>query len=330
MEVKDCKVEAWSETFPIAGRFRISRESRTEARVIVCRITSGERSGIGECVPYARYGESLESVHAQIEGASKALTGTMNHDRLIEALPPGAARNALDSALWDLEAKLTGRHVSALAGHLPLRPVETAFTISLDHPDAMADAARMASHRSLLKIKLGGEHDIAAMHAVVSAAPKSRIIVDANEAWSADHLPELMREAARVHIAVIEQPLPAGEDEALAALPHPVPVCADESAHVTADLEGLGSRYDMVNIKLDKSGGLTEALRMRARARELGFGIMAGCMVGTSLSMAPALLLAQDADYVDLDGPLLLARDRSPGLHYSGNIVTPAAPGLWG
>ncbi|MAS06428.1 MAG: dipeptide epimerase [Ahrensia sp.] len=330
MEFADCRVETWVERFPINGKFRISRASKTEAEVVVCRVTSGGFKGLGECVPYSRYGETVESVLEAIQETAERLGDRMTHDNLHEALSAGAARNALDCALWDLRAKMTGRHAHFLACRQPPRPVETAFTISLDHPDVMADAARAASRRPLLKIKLGGEHDIAIMHAIAAAAPRSRIIADANEGWTPENLPLMMREAARVHIAMIEQPLPAGQDEILASLPHPVPICADESAHATEDLEALGDRYDAVNIKLDKTGGLTEALRMRDRARELGFGVMIGCMVGTSLAMAPAVLLAQDADYVDLDGPLLLARDRSPGLDYAGSIVSPPRADLWG
>ncbi|WP_421849212.1 N-acetyl-D-Glu racemase DgcA [Oricola sp.] len=330
MSTRDCQTEAWCESYPINGQFSISRESKATAEVVVCRISSGGFSGIAECVPYRRYGESVDSVIAQIESTASALGADISHERLREDLKPGAARNALDCALWDLQAKSTGRHAHLLACSSLPRPVETAFTISLSDPDSMADAARAASRRPLLKVKLGGQNDIAAMHAVAAAAPNSRIIVDANEAWEPEFLPELLREAARLHIALIEQPLPAGADEALAGIPHPVPICADESVHTTGDLESLGDRYDAVNIKLDKTGGLTEALRMHAKARELGFGVMVGCMVGTSLAMAPAVLLAQDADYVDLDGPLLLARDRTPSLRYEGNTVSPPRSELWG
>ncbi|MFZ2101083.1 MAG: N-acetyl-D-Glu racemase DgcA [Oricola sp.] len=323
-------MEAWPERFPIDGQFRISRASKTEAEVVTCRITSNGRSGIAECVPYARYGETVDSVLAQIERTISALAGGMSREALGAALAPGAARNALDCALWDLDAKLTGRPAAESICRQPPHPLETAFTLSLDEPDAMAEAARKAAHRPILKIKLGGADDIAALRAIAAAAPHSRIIVDANEAWTPDVLPELMREAARLNVALIEQPLPAGKDEFLAEIARPVPVCADESAHTSDGLEALRARYDAVNIKLDKTGGLTEALRMRDRARDLGFGIMVGCMVGTSLAMAPAVLLAQDADYVDLDGPLLLARDRSPGLSYSGSTVSPPQPELWG
>jgi L-alanine-DL-glutamate epimerase-like enolase superfamily enzyme len=330
MAFANCSVEAWSERYPIDGQFRISRSSKIEAEVVVCRISAAGARGIAECVPYSRYGETVASVLQAINDAASTLGGTFGHDQLSQSLAPGAARNALDCALWDLEAKLAGRHAHTLICRQPPRPVETAITISLDDPNVMADAARSATRHPVLKIKLGGTNDIAAMHAVAAAAPRSRIIIDANEGWTADRLPELMREAARLRIALIEQPLPAGKDDILAEMPHPVPICADESAHTTEDLESLRGRYDTINIKLDKTGGLTEALRMRDRARDLGFGIMIGCMVGTSLGMAPAVLLAQDADYVDLDGPLLLARDRSPSLDYSGAIVSPPRAELWG
>jgi L-alanine-DL-glutamate epimerase-like enolase superfamily enzyme len=330
MEFTGCRIEVWRESYPIQGQFRISRESKTEADVVVCQISSGDAKGLGECVPYRHYGESVDTVLAQLSEAAEHFGATVTQDVLQSALPPGAARNALDCAFWDLQAKSTGLHAHLRACKLPPRPVETAFTISLGDPNDMANAARAASHRPLLKVKLGGDHDVAVMHAVAAAAPGTRIIVDANEAWTPDSLPEMIREAARAHIALIEQPLPAGKDEILAEIPHPVPICADESAHTADNLEDLRSRYDAINIKLDKAGGLTEALRMRDRARELGFGIMIGCMVGTSLSMAPAVLLAQDADYVDLDGPLLLARDRSPALGYTGSIVSPPRSELWG
>ncbi|TCD11968.1 N-acetyl-D-Glu racemase DgcA [Oricola cellulosilytica] len=330
MKFSGCQIEAWSEEYPINGVFRISRDSRKTAQVVVCRVICDGHSGVAECVPYPRYGESVESVLASIKEAATAFNGSVDGDTLDEKMRPGAARNALDCALWDLRAKMTGRHAHTIACTLPPRPVETAFTISLDDPDRMSDAARAASSRPVLKIKLGGNHDIAAMHAVSAAAPNSRIIIDANEAWTPEALPELMREAAGVHIALIEQPLPATEDAFLHEIPHSVPICADESAHTTDDLESLRGRYDIINIKLDKAGGLTEALKMRNRARELGFGVMIGCMVGTSLSMAPAVLLAQDADYVDLDGPLLLANDRTPALRYAGNTVSPPRRDLWG
>jgi len=324
--------QAWvkTETFPIAGQFRISRETKTVAEVITVTILADQTTGHAECVPYARYGESMDSVKKTIQTTIAAASTFRDLAECTAALPAGAARNVLDCALWDVRAKAAGHRIHTDICANPPRPVRTAFTLSLDTPENMADAARRACNRSLLKIKLGGPDDIACMHAVVANAPNSDIIIDANEAWNAQNLAAYMREAAQLRIALIEQPLPAGDDAMLAAIPHPVPVCADESAHQSTDLDVLTDRYDVINIKLDKAGGLTEALKMRRRAHELGFGIMVGCMVGTSLAMAPAVLLAQEAEYVDLDGPLLLSRDRTPALHYYGELVSPPEKELWG
>lgn len=323
------------ESFPIAGEFRIARGSKTEAEVVTLRLgdtisLSRNAFGIAECVPYARYGETCEKVEVQIADALSVCETLESIEAACAVMKPGAARNAIDCALWDLRAKQSNKHIHTIICSAPPRPLSTAFTLSLNTPDMMADAARRASHRSLIKIKLGGDDDIACMHAVVGNAPKSDIIIDANEGWTGDKLPIMMREAARLRIALIEQPLPVDDDMMLTEIPHPVPICADESAHLTDDLKSLRGRYDVINIKLDKTGGLTEAIKMRDEARALGFGVMVGCMVGTSLAMAPAVLLAQDADYVDLDGPLLLARDRSPALHYYGELVSPPEPALWG
>ncbi|MHA6641903.1 N-acetyl-D-Glu racemase DgcA [Mesorhizobium sp. A623] len=319
-----------AERFPIAGVFTISRGSKTEAEVIACRIRDGNHLGRGECVPYRRYGETMESVLAQIDTARADVANGMSRADLVAAMPAGAARNAVDCALWDLEAKTSGVSVAARIGTVP-RPLETAYTLSLGEPEAMAAQARANAARPLLKVKIGGGNgDIARIRAVTQAAPSSRIILDANEGWSEDNIAENLAVAAELGIALIEQPLPVGKDALLRDMAHPVPICADESVHVAADLPSLLGLYDVVNIKLDKSGGLTEALLLRDRARELGFGIMVGCMVGTSLAMAPAVLLAQDAEFVDLDGPLLLARDRTPGLTYEGSLVSPPQNALWG
>ncbi|MBB2970561.1 N-acetyl-D-Glu racemase DgcA [Mesorhizobium sp. RMAD-H1] len=316
--------------YPIAGSFTISRGSKTAADVIVCTLSDGNFVGRGECVPYARYGESLESVTAEIETVRDAIVqGAARHD-LLTLMRPGAARNAVDCALWDFEAKRAGRRVAQAISAEPPRPLTTAITISMGDPETMAEAARALSGHPVIKVKIGGENDAARIHAVAEAAPNSRIILDANEGWTEENFRKNMMIAAEAGIALIEQPLPAGKDELLAATPRPVPVCADESAHTSEGLGDLAGRYDAVNIKLDKTGGLTEALAMRRRARELGLGVMVGCMVGTSLAMAPAVLLAQDADYVDLDGPLLLERDRSPGLVYDGMTVYPPEQDLWG
>ena len=327
---KPTRLTVESESWPIRGSFNISRGAKTQADVIVCRLERDARNGLGECVPYARYGETIESVIEQIEEARGRIEAGAGREELARLLPAGAARNALDCALWDLEAKLTGMPVHRHICKMPPRPVDTAMTISLGDAEEMALAARAHGHRPLLKVKLGGEGDIDRIHAVAAAAPRTRIILDANESWTEENISELMLEAANLHVALIEQPLPAGEDEILEHIAHPVPVCADESVHVTADLDALAKRYDCVNIKLDKTGGLTEAMKMREKAHQMGFAVMVGCIVGTSLSMAPAILLAQEAEFVDLDGPLILERDRKHGLSYSTSIVSPPSPLLWG
>jgi L-alanine-DL-glutamate epimerase-like enolase superfamily enzyme len=324
------ELTAETESYPIAGSFTISRGAKTEAMVITCTLRDGEAAGRGECVPYARYGETLESVHDQIADARADLENGIGREELARTMKPGAARNALDCALWDIEAKLSGSRAHRNACAMPPRPVTTAVTISLDEPEAMAAQARAHAGRPLLKVKVGSDDDIARIHAVVGAAPKSRIILDANEGWTEANIHDNLLAAAEYHVALIEQPLPAGKDAILNKIPHPVPICADESVHTADDLGRLAGLYDAVNIKLDKAGGLTAALLLRDKARDMGFGVMIGCMVGTSLAMAPAVLLAQDADYVDLDGPLLLSRDRVPGLTYSGSLVSPPGPSLWG
>jgi len=319
------------ESFPIAGVFRISRGAKTEAQVVTCIISEGSASGRGECVPYQRYGESLTSVVEQIEEMRDEIANGLSRQALQEQMPPGAARNALDCALWDLEAKQRRVRVQdMILRNAPPRPLVTAQTISLGAPEEMAAAARKYASRPLLKIKVGGENDAERIRAVAAAAPESRLIVDANEGWTEANLEENLRAAAENRVALVEQPLPAGNDTPLGEILHPVPVCADESLHTRKDLDRLRGFYDAVNIKLDKTGGLTEALLLHQEARKLGFSIMVGCMVGTSLAMAPAVLLAQDAEFVDLDGPLLLARDRVPGLLYKGAFVSPPEPDLWG
>jgi len=318
------------DSFPLQRAFNISRGAKTSADVVTCTISENGVSGHGECVPYKRYGETVEGVLEAIEALAGAISAGMSRQELQSAIKPGAARNAIDCALWDLEAKLSGKRVSAIACKLPPRPVPTAVTISLGDPGDMAADARAHASQKLLKVKVGTSDDRARMHAVAGAAPNAEIILDANEGWDESNIREHLLLAAELHIGLIEQPLPAGKDQILAHIPHPVPICADESVHTIADLQSLSDRYDAINIKLDKTGGLTEALQMRDHARQLGFGVMVGCMVGTSLAMAPAVLLAQDADWVDLDGPLLLARDRTPGLVYSGSLVSPPASELWG
>jgi len=319
-----------AERFPIAGTFTISRGSKTEAEVITCTISDGDNRGWGECVPYKRYGETMDGVRDAIEAMRSQIEGGISREDLLDAMPAGAARNAIDCALWDLEAKMSGIAVADAIHAVSLSALETAYTLSLGEPEAMAAQARANAGRPLLKVKIGGDNDMARIRAVTEAAPDSRIILDANEGWTDDNIVANLAFAAEHGIALIEQPLPAGRDACLRHIAHPVPICADESVHEAKDLEALVGLYDAVNIKLDKSGGLTAALTLRDRARELGFEVMVGCMVGTSLAMAPAVLLAQGAEFVDLDGPLLLARDRQPGLVYEGSLVSPPDRMLWG
>jgi L-alanine-DL-glutamate epimerase-like enolase superfamily enzyme len=318
-------VEKW----PISGTFTISRGAKTEAAVLVAEITEGEFRGRGECVPYARYGESLESVSAEIERIAHGIEAGMDRTALQAALTPGAARNALDCALWDLEAKVTGIPAAIRAGIAQARPVTTAYTLSLDTPQNMAHAAKQSA-RPVLKLKLGGDGDPARLHAVRSATPDAVLIADANEGWSAANLEENLRACAEARVALVEQPLPAAGDELLRNIDRIVPVCADESFHDRKSFAAIEGKYDAVNIKLDKTGGLTEALLAAEDARSRGLEIMVGCMVATSLAMAPALLLAIYAQHVDLDGPLLLAKDRDGGLRYEGSTVFLPEPSLWG
>ena len=320
------------DTFPIDGTFTIARGSRTVAEVLTVHLEADGVTGRGECLPYARYGESLDSVTATIESVREALAGGLDREALQSALPAGAARNAVDCALWDLEAKRRGTPVWRLAGLDEPAAVTTAYTLSLEAPDAMERSARAQSARPLLKIKLGGDEagDVARLEAVRRGAPEARLIVDANEGWTLEDYERLAAPMRALGVTLVEQPLPAGEDAALAGATRVLPVCADESCHDRGTLPALAGRYDLVNIKLDKTGGLTEALALSTAAREAGFGIMVGCMVCSSLAMAPALLVAQGADLVDLDGPLLLARDRPWPLRYEGSVVHPADASLWG
>jgi len=320
------KIERW----PISGSFTISRGAKQDAVVVVAAISDGVHAGQGECVPYGRYGESVEETVSAIEACAPRIASGLTRAKLASLLPAGAARNALDCALWDLEAKRSGRSAAELAGLRSLGPVLTAFTLSLGSAETMAAKARQASAQALLKLKLGGDGDEERLAAVREAAPDARLIVDANEAWRPEALEGLVACAAEADVELIEQPLPACADEVLQHIERRVPICADESVHDRASLESVAARYDAVNIKLDKTGGLTEALATVASARALGLKIMVGSMVATSLSMAPAFILAQDADFADLDGPLLLARDRVPGLAYEGGLVFPPPPELWG
>ncbi len=318
------------ERWPIAGAFTISRGSKTEAEVVVAELTDGSFTGRGECTPYARYGETVTSVAATIAGLAEDIRSGFDRVALQHALPAGAARNALDCAFIDLEAKRARRPAHELLEVAPPRPRVTAYTVSFGPPEQMAQAAAGAAARPLLKIKLGGPGDPERIAAVRRAAPTSELIVDANEGWRPENLAANLAACAAAGVTLIEQPLPAAEDGALATIGRTVPVCADESVHDRATLGKLVGKYDLVNIKLDKTGGLTEALALAAEARRLGFDLMVGCMVATSLAIAPALLVAACARVIDLDGPLLLERDRPHGLRYEGSILYPATAALWG
>jgi L-alanine-DL-glutamate epimerase-like enolase superfamily enzyme len=319
-----------SESWPIRGNFTISRGSRTAVEVVTVTLADGEYRGRAECVPYAHYGESVESVTDLIENTRAEIERGIGNDELQSLLPPGAARNALDCALWDLESKQTGRRVHTLLD-VP-RPAEltTAYTLSLDAPEAMRQAAAENSDRPMLKLKLGGDADVERVAAVRDGAPDSDLILDANEAWDASDYERMIPSFVEQGVRMIEQPFPANDDGALIGIDRPITICADESCHDTASLDTLVGKYDMINIKLDKAGGLTEALLLKKAARAAGFEIMVGCMLGTSLAMAPACVVAQGAEIVDLDGPLLLAKDREAGIEYVNSRMMPVSAALWG
>ncbi len=319
------RVEKW----PISGAFAISRGAKTEAAVIVVEILDGPVTGRGECVPYARYGESLENVSWEIEKLAPAIAQGLDRAALQSAIGAGAARNAIDCALWDLEAKLTGTSVAKLAGIAVPSPVTTAYTLSLDTPEKMAASAKQCA-RPVLKLKLGADGDLERLAAIREAAPNAVLIADANEGWNAANLRANLEACTKANVVLVEQPLPANDDEALREIARTVPICADESFHDRTSFAGLDGKYDAVNIKLDKTGGLTEALLVANEAEARGLSIMIGCMVSTSLAMAPALLLASRAKFVDLDGPLLLSKDREHGLRYEGSTVSRPEPALWG
>jgi len=324
------RVEIRAESFPLARPFAISRGVKTAADVVVVEITEGDVKGWAECVPYPRYDETVDGVIADIEKVRAALEGGADNAAVNEIMAAGAARNAVDCALWDFYAKRGGISVAETAGLAPLKPEITAETIGMGTPDEMGARAAELSAAPLLKIKMNADDIEKRLDAVRAGAPNARIIVDPNEGWDVALLSEKVRYLADIGVEMLEQPVPVGQDGGLAALDSPVPICADESVHTADGLEDLVDRYDMVNIKLDKTGGLTEALKLRARAEALGFEIMVGCMVGSSLTMAPAVLLAQGAKIVDLDGPLLLKEDRTPGLQFTDGRIHPADRALWG
>ncbi len=324
------KLRLQKESWPLAGRFAISRGSRTVSEVVLVEIEQDGRIGRGECSPYPRYGESVDGVMAAIEALRGNIESGLGREALQRLLPAGAARNAIDCALWDLEAKLSGKPVWELAGLARPKPITTAYTLSLDTAENMGAAAKANAARPLLKLKLAGPADLDRVRSVRENAPNARLIVDANEAWTPELFADLAAKVKGLGVELIEQPFPQSADAALAGLARPVTTCADESCHDRASLAHIAGRYDAINIKLDKTGGLTEALALKEAARAAGYRLMVGCMLGTSLAMAPALLVAQDAAFVDLDSPLLLARDRAPGLVYTGSQVAPAESTLWG
>jgi L-Ala-D/L-Glu epimerase len=318
------------ESWPIAGKFTISRGSKTAADVVVVTLEEDGAVGRGECVPYPRYEETVPGVVAALEGARAAIEAGCSRSDVAELLGPHAARNALDCALWDLEAKRAGTPVWQLAGLSEPQPLVTAYTLSLDTPQAMAEAAAKSAHRPLLKLKLGRDGDADRLRLIREAAPQCRLIVDANEGWGLDILPAMLAACAEARVELVEQPLPAGNDEALRGMARAVTICADESAHDRAGLDALAGKYDALNIKLDKTGGLTEALALARAAEDRGLKIMTGCMLATSLAMAPAMLVAQFGEVVDLDGPLLLQKDRVPGIRFDGSLMQPSPSALWG
>lgn len=326
--IRDLRIR--DERWPTARPFVIARGAKTETHVLVVEIEQAGAVGRGEATPYPRFGETMESATVLAESLRPAIEAGVSRQELQGLMLAGAARNALDCALWDLEAKLTGEPAWRAAGRTRLDPVKTCFTLSLDTPETMAQAARAASRRPLLKLKIGAPGDLDRVAAVRSAAPRARLVVDANEGLSFDDLRRLAPDFARLEVKLLEQPLKAGEDAGLEGYDCPVMLCADESLRTRAELADCVKRYGCINVKLDKAGGLTEALALAAEARALGLQVMAGCMVATSLAMAPAMIIAQGAEFVDLDGPLLLARDRAPGLVYEGSVIHPPPRELWG
>jgi L-Ala-D/L-Glu epimerase len=319
-----------SESWPIAGTFTIARGSKTTADVVVVSLQRDGHAGHGECVPYARYNETVSMVVAALEAAKPAIAKLTTRAEIPSLNLPHAAANALDCAMWDLEAKQLGKPAWELAGLSTPKPVITAYTLSLDTAENMAASALRAKDRPLLKLKLGREGDEQRLAAIRATVPHARLIVDANEGWSPDILPAMLKACKTYGVELVEQPLPAGDDDFLRGLQRDCLVCADESAHGLESLPALKGKYDAINIKLDKTGGLTPALELAKACRAQDMKIMVGCMLATSLAMAPAFLIAQLADYVDLDGPLLLARDRVPAITYNGSLMQPPPPALWG
>lgn len=324
------KVNLIDESWLIEGSFTISRGSRTHANVVVVELQQGEHTGRGECVPYARYDESIESVIAELAALEDKIVAGLTRQEMQSLLPSGAARNALDCAYWDLTCKQSGQRIWQQLEVAQPESVITAFTLSLDTPERMKAAAIKNAHRPLLKLKLAGEGDVERVAAVREGSPNARIIVDANEGWNEAQYLEMVPELVKLNVEMIEQPFPASDDGALAHLPRPITLCADESCHDSSSLKNIIGRYDMINIKLDKTGGLTEAIALKEEAEKAGLQIMVGCMVATSLAMAPAFIVAQNVQIVDLDGPLLLAEDRQSGIQFDESLMNVYQAALWG
>ena len=324
------KLTVRRESWPLAKTFSISRGQKHNADVVICSLIENDIGGRGEGVPYPRYGESVEQTIQTIKNIQPHIEPGLDFNKLQSLLPAGAARNAVDCALWDLRAKQAKKPAYELANIDIPKPFETAYTISLDTPKNMGKEALINSHRPLLKLKLDGNRDLERVAAVREHAPSSLLIVDANEGWHEKDVLPMATKLARLGVALLEQPLPAGKDKILENIVHPVPFCADESCHTSDNLDQLVGRYDCLNIKLDKTGGLTEALLLLERAQEYSLDIMVGCMVSTSLSIAPATLLTTSAKYVDLDGPLLLKQDRPDGLYYENSMLFPNFDNVWG
>ncbi|MFA9200400.1 MAG: N-acetyl-D-Glu racemase DgcA [Cypionkella sp.] len=323
-------LRARHDRFALSRPFRISRGVRTAAEVVTVELAEEGAVGRGEGVPYPRYGESIAGALAQIETVRGAIEAGATRAELITLLPPGAARNALDAALWDLEAKRAGRSVAELIGAPEPRPVATALTVVIDTPAEMARQAALIADAPLIKVKVDAADPVAAIRAVRAAAPAAALIVDPNESWDEALVRAAMPVLVECRVDVLEQPCPAEADAWLANYSRPVPVCADESLHTLAELDAVAARYDAINIKLDKTGGLTTALELAAAARERGLGLMSGCMVCSSLGIAPALHIARQADWADLDGPLWLAEDRAGGMTAENGMLHPPQQGFWG
>ncbi|GGB01360.1 N-acetyl-D-Glu racemase DgcA [Agarivorans gilvus] len=323
------EVRLSTQSWPIRGHFTISRGSKTQADTVIVELEEQGQIGRGECVPYARYQESIESVMAELKGILPRLREGLSRQELQLLLPSGAARNAVDCALWDLECKLSGESIWQQLAATPA-PLTTAYTLSLDTPEKMQQAASDNAFRPLLKLKLGGAEDLQRVAAVRQGAPNAKIILDANEAWTVDLYHSLIPELIKLDVAMIEQPFPAADDEALRSLARPIPICADESCHDRASLPSIIGKYDMINIKTDKTGGLTEAMALKEQAEQAGLQIMVGCMLSSSLSMAPAFVVAQGCEVVDLDGPLLLSEDIEHGFEFNNNQMLPFTAKLWG